>query len=69
MTTQLTLLPSATSPWQLDPSTRAIGHRGLAAARAALAAAAPRTGDPFRPGHVGSVTATAEAAAPTAAAA
>ncbi len=49
MTTQLTLLPTRTSPWQLDAGTRAIGHQGLAAARAALAAARPRTADPFRP--------------------
>lgn len=63
MTTQLTLLaaaprttaarrgpeaPAAASPWRLDPTTRAIGHEGLAAARAALAAARPRVEDPFR---------------------
>ena len=48
MTTQLTLLPAATSPWRLDPRTRAIGQQGLAAARAALAASAPHGTDPFR---------------------
>lgn len=57
MTTQLTLLPTATSPWRLDPRTRAIGQQGLAAARAALAASAPHGSDPFRP--AASVTATA----------
>lgn len=60
MTTQLTLLApaprtagtddpaDAPSTWRLDATTRAIGHEGLAAARAALAAARPRVEDPFR---------------------
>jgi hypothetical protein len=39
MTTQLTLLPKASAPWQLDDTTRAIGRQGLAEARQALAAA------------------------------
>jgi hypothetical protein len=42
MTTQLTLLPKASAPWQLDDSTRAIGRQGLATARQALAAARSR---------------------------
>jgi len=45
MTTQLTLLPSATTPWHLDDTTRAIGRNGLAQARQALAAARHRAGE------------------------
>lgn len=39
MTTQLTLLPTATAPWLLDDTTRAIGRHGLAEARRVLAVA------------------------------
>lgn len=68
MTTQLTLLAPATRPadapatpsaWRLDATTRAIGHEGLAAARAALAAARPRVEDPFRARPVAPVAAAA----------
>jgi hypothetical protein len=45
MTTQLTLLPSSTSAWQLDDRTRTIGRQGLAQARQALAEARTRCGD------------------------
>jgi hypothetical protein len=44
MTTQLTLLPTATAPWLLDDTTRAIGRQGLAEARRVLAAARANAG-------------------------
>jgi hypothetical protein len=40
MTRQLTLIP-ARKTWQLDSQTREIGRRGVASARAALAAHKP----------------------------
>jgi hypothetical protein len=49
MTTQLTLLPATTTPWQLDDTTRAIGREGLAQARHALAQARLRLGEAADP--------------------
>ncbi|MBW3667748.1 MAG: hypothetical protein KY443_00930 [Actinobacteria bacterium] len=40
MARQLVLLDSTGSDWKLDDATRASGRRGIAAARAALAAVA-----------------------------
>lgn len=40
MARQLTLIP-ASKDWQLDPDTKESGRRGVAAARAALAAHRP----------------------------
>jgi hypothetical protein len=40
MARQLTLIP-ATKDWHLDPSTKESGRRGIASARAALAAHRP----------------------------
>lgn len=39
MTTQLELLNNEQQRWQLDPETKALGRKGLAEARAALARA------------------------------
>lgn len=45
MARQLTLI-NTESPWRLDEKTREIGRRGLAQARAALAAHKPTDGRP-----------------------
>lgn len=42
MTSQLALIECPTAPWRLDDTTRAIGRRGVAEARAALRAARQR---------------------------
>lgn len=44
MTRQLTLIP-ARKTWQLDAQTREVGRRGIAEARAALAAHKPADDD------------------------
>jgi hypothetical protein len=45
MARQLTLIDT-TTPWRLDDQTREVGRRGLAEARAALAAHRPATSRP-----------------------
>ena len=44
MARQLTLIPAG-KDWQLDPQTKETGRRGVAAARAALAAHRPTDAD------------------------
>jgi hypothetical protein len=57
---QLVLIEDSEPEWRLDDHTVEIGRRGVAAARAAVAAAGHR--EPDGPGHPGHHTATRHAA-------
>lgn len=48
MERQLTLIDTTTRTWRLDERTREIGRRGIASARAALAAHRPTEDDTDR---------------------